>query len=179
MINETTGHVTGLIDFERTTIAPLWECALLPRWLQHPADPEATYEGGDEATRQPLRTTFMDKVGSGQWNVLYELGKPFRQLSDRLCYNVGSFKLASEFMESWVEERLAWAKDHPGIGVRASAVCKRILDAPCHQRAIHLKTRTFDLSRSARTSLESQFWMLLRCHMSKGVNSLFCRALCQ
>ena len=45
--------------------------------------------------------------------VVYELGKPFRLLSDRFCFRVGVW--ASECMESWVEERLAWAKDHPGI----------------------------------------------------------------
>lgn len=65
-------------------------------------------------TRQALRAVFMDKVGNGQWNVLYELEKPFRQLSDRLCFRVGVW--ASEYMESWVDERLSWAKDHPGIG---------------------------------------------------------------
>lgn len=90
----------------------MWECALLPRWLQRYDDSEGTYEGGDEVTKQALRAVFMDKVG--EWNVLYELGKPFRQLSDRLCFRVGVW--ASEDMESWFEERLTWAKDHPGIG---------------------------------------------------------------
>jgi len=65
-------------------------------------------------TKQALRAVFMDKVGNGPWNVLYELGKHFRQLSDRLRFRVGAW--ASKDMESWVEERLAWAKDHPGIG---------------------------------------------------------------
>ncbi|KAF8962287.1 hypothetical protein BDZ97DRAFT_1120542 [Flammula alnicola] len=45
MIDES-GRVTGFIDFEGATVAPLWECALLPRWLQDPDDPESTYEGG-------------------------------------------------------------------------------------------------------------------------------------
>lgn len=96
----------------------MWECAFLPRWLQHPADPEATYEGGDEETRQALRAIFMDKVGNGQWAVLYELGKPFRQLCDRLHFRVGVWLS----LESWVDERLAWAKDHPGIGYPESEV---------------------------------------------------------
>ncbi|KIK00510.1 hypothetical protein K443DRAFT_665055 [Laccaria amethystina LaAM-08-1] len=114
MIDEITGRVTGLIDFEGTTTAPLWECALLPRLLQHSDDPEATPEGGDDVTRQALRAVFMDKVANGQWNVLCELGKPFRQLSDRLSFRVDVW--ASEYMESWVEERLVWAQEHPGIG---------------------------------------------------------------
>jgi hypothetical protein len=65
-------------------------------------------------TRQALRAVFMDKVANGQWNVLCELGKPFRQLSDRLSFRVDVW--ASEYMESWVEERLVWAQEHPGIG---------------------------------------------------------------
>ena len=44
-------------------------------------------------------------------------------------------------------------------------------------RAIHLKNQTFDLSRSTRMSLESQFWMLPRGQMSKGAVLIdcFCR----
>ena len=86
----------------------MWECALLPRWLQHPDDPEATYEGGDEITRQALRAIFMEKVGNGQWNALYELGKPYRRLTDLFHFRAGVW--ATKDMESWVEERLAWAK---------------------------------------------------------------------
>ena len=48
---DDSGRVTGVIDFEGATIAPLWECALLPRWLQDPGDPESTYEGGSEIGR--------------------------------------------------------------------------------------------------------------------------------
>ncbi|KIK01965.1 hypothetical protein K443DRAFT_659857 [Laccaria amethystina LaAM-08-1] len=50
----------------------------------------------------------MDKVGSGKWSALYDLGKPFRQLSDRWHFRVGAW--ASEDMESWVEERLSGQK---------------------------------------------------------------------
>jgi len=108
MIDES-GQVTGIIDFEETTIAPLWECALLPRWLQDPDDPEATYEGGSAENRQTLRARFLEKVGN-DWKVLYEQGKPFRMLRDRLHFQVGVW--ASDDMEEWVDERLAWAKDH-------------------------------------------------------------------
>lgn len=34
MINEHTGQVTGLIDFEATGTAPLWACAQMPSWLE-------------------------------------------------------------------------------------------------------------------------------------------------
>jgi hypothetical protein len=76
MIDES-GHVTGIIDFEGTTIAPLWESALLPRWLGDPDDPESTFEGGSSESRQTLRALFFDRVGHGEWRALYENGKPF------------------------------------------------------------------------------------------------------
>ena len=110
---DESGRVTGIIDFEGTTIAPLWECALLPRWLQDPDDLESSYEGGSAEIRQTLRARFLEKVGN-EWKVLYEQGKPFRLLCDRLQFQVGVW--ASDDMEAWVDERLAWAKDHPGVG---------------------------------------------------------------
>jgi len=102
--------VTGIIDFEGATIAPLWECAFLPRWLQDPDDPESTYEGGSAESRQTLRALFLEKVGNKVWKMLYEQGKPFRLFRDRLQFQVGVW--ASDDMEAWVDERLAWAKDH-------------------------------------------------------------------
>ena len=111
---DESGRVTGIIDFEGATIAPLWECALLPRWLQDPDDPESTYEGGSAESRQILRALFLEKVGNEEWKVLYEQGKPFRLFSDRLQLQVGVW--ASDDMEVWVDERFAWAKDHPGVG---------------------------------------------------------------
>jgi hypothetical protein len=73
-----SSQVTGIIDFEAATIAPLWECAFLPRWLQDPGDPESTYEGGSAESRQTLRALFIKKIGNKEWKVLYEQGKPFR-----------------------------------------------------------------------------------------------------
>jgi len=111
---DDSGRVTGIIDFEGATIAPLWQCALLPRWLQNPEDPESTYEGGSAESRQALRALFLEKVRNEEWKVLYEQGKPFRLLSDRLQLKLAVW--ASDDMEAWVDERLAWAKDHPGVG---------------------------------------------------------------
>ncbi len=106
--------MTGIIDFEGTTIAPLWECALIPRWLQHPDDEESSYEGGSAESRQTLRALFLEKVGNEEWKVLCERGKPFRRLSGRLIFQV--LVWASDDMEAWVDERLEWSKDHPGVG---------------------------------------------------------------
>jgi hypothetical protein len=55
---DESGHVTGIIDLEGTTIAPLWESALLPRWLGDSDDPESTFEGGSAESRQTLRALF-------------------------------------------------------------------------------------------------------------------------
>lgn len=117
---DVSGQVTGLIDFEGATIAPLWECALLPRWLQDPEDPESSCEGGSAESKQILRELFLEKTGNEEWKMLYEQGKPFRLLSDRLEFQVAVW--ASDDMEAWVDERLTWAKDHPGVGFLESDI---------------------------------------------------------
>ncbi|KAF8812755.1 hypothetical protein BYT27DRAFT_7086344 [Phlegmacium glaucopus] len=113
MIDES-GNVTGIIDFEGATISPLWECALLPRWLQDLDDPEGMYEGGSLECRQTLRTRFLDKIGDGEWRTVYESGRPYRLLGDHLFWQIAVW--ADRGMEQWVNERLSWAKDHPGVG---------------------------------------------------------------
>ncbi|KAG1817965.1 uncharacterized protein BJ212DRAFT_1587058 [Suillus subaureus] len=53
-----TGRVIGLISFEAATIAPLWECAMIPRWLEDAVDPESSYEGRSHGVRSVLRAAF-------------------------------------------------------------------------------------------------------------------------
>ncbi len=119
---DESGQVMGLIDFEGATISPLWECARLPRWLQDPDDPESSYEGGPPESRQVLRECFLTRMRHlhEEWRMLSEHGKPFRLLSDRLQFEVGVW--ASKDMEIWVDNMLAWAKDHPGVGLVEPAV---------------------------------------------------------
>lgn len=95
-------------------MAPLWECALLPRWLQDPDDPESSHEGGSAESRQVLRAKFLEAMGSeeGEWRSLYEKGKPFRAFTYRLMFQVGVWAC----IEEWVDERLVWAGEHPGAG---------------------------------------------------------------
>ncbi len=114
---DESGQVTGLIDFEGATISPLWECALLPRWLQDPDDPEGSYEGGPAEDRQVPREHFLKKVQhlNEEWGMLHERGKPFRMLCDRLNFDVNVW--ATSDMEAWVDKMLAWAKEHPGVGL--------------------------------------------------------------
>lgn len=99
---DESGRVTGIIDFEGTTIAPLWECALLPRWLQDIDDPESTYEGGSAKSRQILRARFLEKVDNecGKWCM--NKGNLFN------CFVIGcNCKLASGLQRIW---RRGWTR---------------------------------------------------------------------
>ncbi|KAG1809108.1 uncharacterized protein BJ212DRAFT_616460 [Suillus subaureus] len=119
MIDTDSGRVTGFIDFEAATIAPVWECAVIPRWLQDADDPESSYEGGTSEERSVLRAAFLSVMeGSArypEWREAYDMGRPFRRLTDLLCFRVNVW--ASDYYEIWVDERLEWAKTHPGIGL--------------------------------------------------------------
>ncbi|KAF8572963.1 hypothetical protein K439DRAFT_1564921, partial [Ramaria rubella] len=116
MTDENSGRVTGLIDFEGATTAPLWECAIIPRWLQEPDDPESSYEGGPTEARSALRavflTTVQGTVQGKEWCRAYEAGRPFRQLVDRLNFQVNVWA----DLEEWVVDRLDWAQKYPGVG---------------------------------------------------------------
>ncbi|KAJ7879552.1 hypothetical protein B0H14DRAFT_1605136 [Mycena olivaceomarginata] len=116
MIDTATGHVTGLIDFEGATVAPLWDCAYMPRWLQDPDEWDATYEGGPAEDRKILRDLFLEKVEkhdqTGEWIRALVRGRPFREFTDRLIFNVGVWV----DQEEWMDQRIEWAKTHPGVG---------------------------------------------------------------
>jgi hypothetical protein len=92
---DESGQVTGIIDFEGTTIAPLWECALLPRRLQDPDDPESKYEGGSAESRQTLRARFLEKLETS--------GKCCMSKGNLSgCFVIGcNFKLASGLQMIW------------------------------------------------------------------------------
>ncbi|KAG2354397.1 hypothetical protein BDR07DRAFT_1454139 [Suillus spraguei] len=96
---------------EAATIAPLWECAVIPRWLQDTDDPESSYESGTSEERNLLHTTFL----SAMEGEAYDMGRPLRRLTDLLCFQVNVW--ASNYQDIWVDERLEWAKAHPGIGL--------------------------------------------------------------
>ncbi|KAF8127591.1 phosphotransferase enzyme family-domain-containing protein [Boletus edulis] len=115
MIDDKSGVVTGLIDFEGTTVAPLWECAVVPGWLLDCDDPEGRYEGGSDEDRGRLLDVFWKTMDDTEWREMYENGKPFRRLSDRLSFQIGIWSMRGG--EEWVDERLAWAKLHPGISM--------------------------------------------------------------
>ncbi|KAG1751905.1 hypothetical protein EDB19DRAFT_1674474 [Suillus lakei] len=111
MIDADSGRVTGLIDFEAATIAPPWECAVIPPWLQDADDPESSYEGGTSEERNVLRAAFLS-VMEGE---AYDMGRLFRRLTDLLCFQVNVW--TSNEHNIWVDERVEWAGAHPGIGL--------------------------------------------------------------
>ncbi|KAI6109429.1 hypothetical protein EDD16DRAFT_1522470 [Pisolithus croceorrhizus] len=108
MIDEESGDVTSFVDFEGATIAPLWECT-------DPDDQEGGYERGPAEDREKLREIFWKIMDSDEWSALYEHGKLFRHFRLRLSLQVGPW--ASEWMEEWVDKRLAWAKLHSGVAM--------------------------------------------------------------
>lgn len=120
-IDESTNKVTGFIDFECSTIAPLWQCAKIPTWLLPETDEE--HELGTEEEKENLRIMFLQTVDrvdqSGEWQKAWEKGHPFRKFTSRLYYMAEVW--GSKEADEWVEERLLWAKDHPGIGFPESA----------------------------------------------------------
>ncbi|KAK7055388.1 kinase-like protein [Favolaschia claudopus] len=115
MINKETGHVTGIIDFEGATVAPLWECAYIPRWLQDHNEWDGSYEGGSAEDKKILRELFLEKVQeldpTGEWIRASDRGRPFREFAHLSGFQVGVW--ASQ--EEWVDERLEWTKTHPGV----------------------------------------------------------------
>ncbi|KAJ4000352.1 hypothetical protein F5050DRAFT_1532754, partial [Lentinula boryana] len=118
MIDENTGHITGLIDFEGATISPLWECAYMPRWLQDPEEWDGTHEGGTPSEKSSLRKVFFDKIKQidkdGEWKRAHDHGHPFREFTNMLNFNVNVW--ADSSIERWVDARLQWAYEHPGEG---------------------------------------------------------------
>ncbi|KAJ7442127.1 hypothetical protein B0H11DRAFT_495506, partial [Mycena galericulata] len=116
MIDEETGHITALLDFEGATVAPLWECAYMPRWLQSFTEWDGSHEGGSPEEKETLRNVFLKAVAekdpSGEWIRALERGRPFRELTSRLSFNVGVWA----DMEEWVDERIEWARKYPGKG---------------------------------------------------------------
>ncbi|KAJ7039726.1 kinase-like domain-containing protein [Mycena alexandri] len=109
------GHIQGLIDFEGATVAPLWDCAYMPLWLQDPSEWDGSHEGGSD---ESLRNLFWEKVKendpTGEWIRACERGRWFRNFTSMLSYNVGVW--AEPNIEKWVDERLEWAKVNPGVG---------------------------------------------------------------
>ncbi|QRV95171.1 phosphotransferase enzyme family protein [Ceratobasidium sp. AG-Ba] len=114
MIDESTGKVTGLIDFEVATIAPTWACAALPGWLVE-EDHEDRLPGEEsDDIRAQLRQTFMAAISeadpTGEWERAQSAGRPYRYLLGCSNYFVVPWGYRLEYFDALLE----WCKTHPG-----------------------------------------------------------------
>ncbi|KAM6498531.1 Protein kinase-like domain containing protein [Amanita muscaria] len=118
MIDKESGKVIAFIDFEGATIAPLWDCAMVPHWILPSYLEESSGFGLPKHAREALYMHFIDVInrsdGSGEWHLAHTKGRPFRLLIDHLQFYVGVWE--DEECRSWVDSRLSWAKMHPGVG---------------------------------------------------------------
>jgi len=118
MIDKESGKIIALIDFEGTTVSPLWDCATVPRWILPSNLEESSAIGLPKDTREALYRHFLEVVShldrSGEWHLAHTKGRPFRLLVDRLPFQIGVW--ADESVERWVDDRLSWAKTYPGVG---------------------------------------------------------------
>jgi hypothetical protein len=106
----------GLIDFEATTTAPLWMCAETPFWLNDIEDKDEP----ENINLAHLREIFDETIQEGgeageEWLKLAKHGQWFRGFGFMLEYRVKVW--ASEEMRKWVDERVAFARKFPGIGL--------------------------------------------------------------
>ncbi|CAE6426132.1 unnamed protein product [Rhizoctonia solani] len=121
LIDENTGHVNGYVNFEATTLVPLWQSATVPQWIPDPDGDMAGWYGGTPEDQKELWSTFhttMDHLDhgltGGEWRRAYEAGKHFRDFADRI--HMGIPYWAKE-MEDRVKDRMEWAQQHPGVGM--------------------------------------------------------------
>lgn len=115
-VDKKSGEVLGLIDLEGTTTAPLWMCAGLPYWLE-----DVENSGGEENRelahlRQVFTSTIKAEGGIGaEWLALAEKGELFRQFGSKLDCQILFW--ASKDTEKWVDRRLLFAIQNPGVGL--------------------------------------------------------------
>ncbi|KAF8672543.1 Phosphotransferase enzyme family [Rhizoctonia solani] len=71
LIDEENGQINGYIDSEGTTIAPLWQVAIVPQWIPDPNGDTANWYGGTPEDQRALWSAFhqtMDEHDTtGDW----------------------------------------------------------------------------------------------------------------
>lgn len=107
--------MTGLIDFEGTTIALVWACATIPGWLLEEAHEGWLPGGGTDDARAGLSQTFMQAIRdadpSGEWERAQDAGRPHRHLLKTSRF----FVVPWGYREAYVDALLEWCKTHPGM----------------------------------------------------------------
>jgi hypothetical protein len=107
----------GFIDFETTSISPLWMCAAHPWWLNEPRTD--TIE--EIAMLERLKGVFDDVMRAQgkeglEWLAAAEQGEHFRYFANKVVRPVDWWAFRRE--ERWVDKRLAFALLSPGVGLR-------------------------------------------------------------
>ncbi|QRV90410.1 hypothetical protein RhiJN_18428 [Ceratobasidium sp. AG-Ba] len=122
LIDAKTGQINGYIDFEGTTVAPLWLCATVPEWIPDPDGDMADWYGGTPEEQRELWLVFhttMDQLDQtltgGEWRKAFEQGKQFRNFASRLALHIPCWDNLE--MEKYVQDALMWSKEHPGVGM--------------------------------------------------------------
>lgn len=116
-IDTETGKVNGFIDFEAITTAPLWLAATVPQWIPDPDGEMASWYGGTPEDQRRVWDAFhltMNKL-EPEWRKANEHGELFRLWDGFLELGVEGW--ASDTVEQWVDERLAWASEEGNRGV--------------------------------------------------------------
>lgn len=96
----------------------MWDCATVPRWILPSILEESSGLGLPQYAREVFHSYYIQVMShidrSGEWHLAYTKGRPFRLLVDRLPFQIGVWD--DESSESWVDNRLSWAKMYPGEG---------------------------------------------------------------
>jgi hypothetical protein len=116
-IDPQTGNIMGFIDFETTSISPLWMCADHPWWLNEPRRDTAE----EKAMLAHLKGVFDDVMRAHgreglEWLAAAEQGEHFRFFANKLVLPINDWAYRRE--EKWVDARLVFAPQSPGEGLR-------------------------------------------------------------
>ncbi|KAF8599083.1 hypothetical protein BDV93DRAFT_449974, partial [Ceratobasidium sp. AG-I] len=110
-----TGHITGLIDFEGTRIAPTWTCATIPGWLLHSDHEESIPSNEPNDVRVVLLDAYMGAIReadpTGEWEQAHLAGRPYRYFARSADYGVFPWGCRGEY----VDRQLEWCTAHPGV----------------------------------------------------------------
>ncbi|KAH8829746.1 hypothetical protein DL96DRAFT_1438472, partial [Flagelloscypha sp. PMI_526] len=110
-IDEETGTVTGLLDFEGTMLVPTWQAAAVPQWIPDPTSDMAGWYGGSPGEQVRLWNLFHQtmKILSPEWEEAYKKGKPFREVAGRMAMGVSVWSHPS--LLEWAENRIQHATE--------------------------------------------------------------------
>ena len=119
--------MNGYIDFEGTTISPLWEVAVGPDWISDLNSGTVNWYGDSPVDQLCLWNAFHSTIAKhpfgSEWLRAYQEGMGFRRLTDHLELGVSVWGSADKSILVWVERSVDWAKDpaHRGMAMPEDA----------------------------------------------------------